>query len=70
MGGLGSAPARSECVGPDELWGVGWVWGLQLFAPFGAVSAIEKLATITDSIELCTACHVEGRGFESRRSRH
>ena len=43
---------------------------LQLFVPFRAVSATEKLATIIDSIEFCTACHAEGRGFEPRRSRH
>ena len=41
------------------------------FQPFRAVSAAEKIATIIDSIEICTAaCHAEGRGFESRRSRH
>src|SRR5262249_2696136 len=45
-------------------------WGVQLFAPFRAASATEKLATIVDSIEFCTACHAEGRGFEPRRSRH
>ena len=45
-------------------------WELQLFAPFRAVSATEKLATIIDSIEFCTACHAEGRRFEPRRSRH
>jgi hypothetical protein len=44
--------------------------GLQLFCFFRAASAAEKIAMIIDSIELCTACHAEGRGFEPRRSRH
>ena len=40
------------------------------FRPLRAVSATEKLATIIDFIEFCTACHAEGRRFEPRRSRH
>jgi hypothetical protein len=39
------------------------------FRPFQAGSAAEKVAMMIDSIELCTACHAEGRGFEPRRSR-
>ena len=42
---------------------------LQLFALLGRFQPTEKLATIVDSIEFCTACHAEGRGFEPRRSR-
>src|SRR5262249_29016904 len=57
-------------VGPDEPQGVGWLWELQLFALFRAASAAEKVATLIDFIEFCTACHAEGRGFEPRRSRH
>ena len=34
------------------------------FCSFRAVSATEKLATIIDSLEFCTACHAEGRGFD------
>jgi len=44
--------------------------GVATFRPLGAVSAAEKLATIIDFIEFCTACHAEGRGFVPRRSRH
>ena len=38
--------------------------GVATFRPLRAVSVTEKLATIIDSIEFCTACHAEGRGFE------
>jgi hypothetical protein len=38
--------------------------GVATFRHFRAVSATEKLATIIDSIEFCTACHAKGRGFE------
>jgi hypothetical protein len=38
--------------------------GVATFRPFQAVSAAEKIATIIDSIEFCTACHAEGRKFE------
>jgi hypothetical protein len=41
--------------------------GVATFRPVRAVSAAEKLATIVDSIELCTACHAEGRRFEPAR---
>jgi len=61
-GGKGVRPGRGQDVG--------WVWELQLFAPFGSVSVTEKLATIIDFIEFCTACHAEGCGSKSRRSRH
>ena len=45
-------------------------FGVATFRPLRAASATEKLATIIDSIEFCTACHAEGRRFEPRRSRH
>jgi hypothetical protein len=35
-----------------------------------AVLGEENVATLIDCIELCTACHAEGRGFEPRRSWH
>jgi len=44
--------------------------GVATFRPLRAVSVTEKLATIIDSIEFCTACHAEGRGFVPRRPRH
>jgi hypothetical protein len=35
---------------------------LQLYHPFGAVSAAEKVATLIDFIEFCTACHAIAHG--------
>src|SRR5262245_10042344 len=61
--------AASEAIGPDEPTASAG-FGVATFRPFQAGSATEKLATIIDFIEFCTACHAEGRGFEPRRSRH
>jgi hypothetical protein len=42
------------------------------FRPLRAVSATEKLATIIDFIEFCTACHAElsSQGYETVRWGH
>jgi len=53
--------ARSKSVRPDEPRAPGG-FGVATFRRLRAVSATEKLATIIDFIEFCTACHA-GRGW-------
>jgi hypothetical protein len=69
MAGLGNSPAEARASARTRLERRPGL-AVATFRPFQAVSVAEKLATIIDFIEFCTACHVEGRGFESRRSRH
>ena len=70
MAGLGGTPAGGKGVSPNVAQGDGRGFLVATFHGFRADLGEENVATLIDSIEFCTACHAEGRGFEPRRSRH
>jgi hypothetical protein len=57
-----------DCIAIRKQGGVGRV-SVATFRLFQAVSTAEKIATIIDSIELCTACHAVADAILCRPAR-